>query len=115
MLKFEQAQLSMQKVKFEKKIVESKKNQAPAKLAEVKGSEPRHTKLPKLNSYASNMNCALRYDQSGICQYLQGIRFRRLLTGQNRLVFHKNNIWDHPTCFLHGCLRTFISFKALSS
>ena len=45
--KFEQAQLE-QKHEFEKKIGESKKNQAPAKLAEAKGSETRHTKLPKL-------------------------------------------------------------------
>ena len=51
----------------------------------------------------------------GIYQYLQGIHFHRLTTWQNRLVFHKNSIWDHPTCFLHGYLRTFISFKALSS
>ena len=51
----------------------------------------------------------------GIYQYLQGIRFHQLITGQNRLVFHKDNIWDHPACFLHGYLRTFISFNALSS
>ena len=52
----------------------------------------------------------------GIYQYLQEIRFHRLTTGQNRLVFlQKNNIWDHPTCFLHGYLMTFVSFIALSS
>ena len=48
LLRFERAQLE-QKLEFEKKIEESKKNQAPAKLAEAKGSETRHTKLPKLN------------------------------------------------------------------
>ena len=105
----------MQKLKFEKKIVESKKDEAPAKLAEAKGSETRHTKLPKLESYPSNVHCVLRYDQSGIYQCLRGIRFHRLITGQNRLVFYKNNIWDHPTCFLHEYLRIFISFNALSS
>ena len=47
LLRFERAQLE-QKLEFEKKIEESKKNQAPAKLAEAKGSETRHTKLPKL-------------------------------------------------------------------
>ena len=46
-LKFERAQLE-QKLEFERKIEESKKNHAPAKLAEAKGSETRHTKLPKL-------------------------------------------------------------------
>ena len=51
----------------------------------------------------------------GIYQYLQEIRFHRLITGQNRLVFYKNNVWDHPSCFLHGYVRTFISFNALSS
>ena len=38
LLRFERAQLE-QKLEFEKKIEESKKNQAPAKLAEAKGSE----------------------------------------------------------------------------
>ena len=47
LLKFERAQLD-QKLEVEKKIEESKNNQAPAKLAEAKGSETMHTKLPKL-------------------------------------------------------------------
>ena len=47
LLRFERAQLE-QKLEFEKKIEEPKKNQAPAKLAEAKGSETSHTKLPKL-------------------------------------------------------------------
>ena len=74
-------------------------------------------------SYPTNVHCARRYDQSpfsgprkyGLYQYLQGIRFHRLIIGQNRLGFYKNNIWDHPTCFMHGYLRTFISVNALSS
>ena len=51
----------MQKLKFEKKIVESKKNQVRAKLAEAKGSETRHTKLPKLKSLTHPM-CIARLD-----------------------------------------------------
>ena len=58
-------------------------------------------------SYPTNVHCARRYDRRhfqgprkyGIYQYLREIRFHRLITGQNRLVFYKNNIWDHPTCF----------------
>ena len=37
----------------------------------------------------------------GIYQYLQEIRFHRLITGQTSLGFYKNNTWDHPTCFMH--------------
>ena len=46
LLRFERAQLE-QKLEFEKKIEESKKNQAPAKLAEAKGSETRGVYKPK--------------------------------------------------------------------
>ena len=47
----------------------------------------------------------------GIYQYLQRIHFHRLITGQNRLVFHKNNIWDHPACFMHVCIYRFKFFS----
>ena len=64
LLKFEPAQLE-EKLEFEEKIEESMKNHAPAKLAEARSSETRHTKLPKFTIAKFHGSCKTGY-ASGI-------------------------------------------------
>ena len=75
-------------------------------------------------SYPSNVHCTLRYDQSPFSGppkvWNLSISTRNPYPSVNNTTkqarfLHRNNIWDHPTCFLHGFLMTFIRFNALSS
>ena len=72
-------------------------------------------------SYPSNVHCALRYGQSPFSRPRKVSnlsistrnRFHRLTTKhttKQARFFHKNNIWDHPTCFLRGYFDDFYKF-----
>ena len=74
-------------------------------------------------SFPTNVHCARRNEQSPFSGppkvWNLSISTRNPFPSVNNRTkqarFYKNNIWDHPTCFLHGYLWTFTSFNALSS
>ena len=74
-------------------------------------------------SYPTNVHCASTYDQSPFSGppkvWNLSISTRNPFPSVNNRTkqarFLQNNIWNHPTCFMHGYLRTFLSFNALSS